>query len=64
VAVATEREYGLFINGEWTEPSAGELKELVEPATGDALELGPPLRPAAGEPLPSQTLAATREDER
>jgi acyl-CoA reductase-like NAD-dependent aldehyde dehydrogenase len=37
VAVATEREYLLFINGESTEASGGELKELVEPATGDSL---------------------------
>ena len=37
VAVATEREYLLFINGESTEPSGGELKELVEPATGEPL---------------------------
>jgi aldehyde dehydrogenase (NAD+)/betaine-aldehyde dehydrogenase len=37
VAVATEREYLLFINGESTEASGGELKELVEPATGESL---------------------------
>jgi len=37
VAVATEREYLLFINGEPTEPTGGELKELVEPATGEPL---------------------------
>jgi acyl-CoA reductase-like NAD-dependent aldehyde dehydrogenase len=37
VAVATEREYLLFINGESTEASGGELKELVEPATGEPL---------------------------
>jgi acyl-CoA reductase-like NAD-dependent aldehyde dehydrogenase len=37
VAVATEREYLLFINGESTESSGGEPKELVEPATGDPL---------------------------
>jgi acyl-CoA reductase-like NAD-dependent aldehyde dehydrogenase len=37
VAVATEREYLLFINGEQTEPSGGELKELIEPATGEPL---------------------------
>jgi aldehyde dehydrogenase (NAD+)/betaine-aldehyde dehydrogenase len=35
VAVATEREYGLFINGESTEPTAGEIRELTEPATGE-----------------------------
>jgi len=37
VAVATEREYGLFINGEQAEPSSGEIRELVEPATGEPL---------------------------
>jgi acyl-CoA reductase-like NAD-dependent aldehyde dehydrogenase len=37
VAVATEREYLLFINGEPTESSGGELKELTEPATGEPL---------------------------
>ena len=37
VAVATEREYLLFINGESTESSGGDLKELVEPATGEPL---------------------------
>jgi acyl-CoA reductase-like NAD-dependent aldehyde dehydrogenase len=37
VAVATEHEYLLFINGETTEASGGELKELIEPATGEPL---------------------------
>jgi aldehyde dehydrogenase (NAD+)/betaine-aldehyde dehydrogenase len=37
VAVATEREYGLFIGGESTEPTAGEFRDLVEPASGAAL---------------------------
>jgi acyl-CoA reductase-like NAD-dependent aldehyde dehydrogenase len=37
VAVATEREFGLFINGEFAEPSGGEIRELTEPATGEAL---------------------------
>src|SRR5213594_3742667 len=37
MAVATEREYGLFINGELVEPQSGELRDLTEPATGDAL---------------------------
>jgi aldehyde dehydrogenase (NAD+)/betaine-aldehyde dehydrogenase len=37
MAVATEREYGLFINGEPTESSTGELRDLVEPATGEPL---------------------------
>jgi aldehyde dehydrogenase (NAD+)/betaine-aldehyde dehydrogenase len=37
VAVATEREYGLFIDGELREAESGELRELVEPATGEPL---------------------------
>ena len=37
MAVATGREYGLFINGEAAEPASGELRDLVEPATGEAL---------------------------
>jgi len=37
MAVATEREYLLFINGESSESSVGEPKELTEPATGEPL---------------------------
>ncbi|HXV56579.1 MAG TPA: aldehyde dehydrogenase family protein [Gaiellaceae bacterium] len=37
MAVATEREYGLFIDGELAEPSDGEVRELAEPATGKRL---------------------------
>jgi acyl-CoA reductase-like NAD-dependent aldehyde dehydrogenase len=37
MAVATEREYGLFINGELTEAGSGEVVELFEPATGELL---------------------------
>src|SRR5919199_1639300 len=37
MAVATEREYGLFINGESVEPAGGEIRELTEPATGAPL---------------------------
>src|ERR671933_270963 len=37
MAVATEREYGLFIGGELVEPAAGEVRELREPATGEVL---------------------------
>src|ERR671937_472701 len=36
MAVAT-REYGLFINGESTEPASGGTRELSEPATGEPL---------------------------
>jgi aldehyde dehydrogenase (NAD+)/betaine-aldehyde dehydrogenase len=35
VAVATEREYGLFINGESVEPGDGEIRDLTEPASGE-----------------------------
>src|SRR2546423_7854223 len=37
MAIATEREYGLFINGESSEPESGEIRELAEPATGELL---------------------------
>jgi acyl-CoA reductase-like NAD-dependent aldehyde dehydrogenase len=37
MAVATDREYGLFINGETTEPASGELRDLAEPASGAPL---------------------------
>jgi len=37
MAVATEREYGLCINGESAEPVSGETRELSEPATGESL---------------------------
>jgi acyl-CoA reductase-like NAD-dependent aldehyde dehydrogenase len=37
MAVATDREYGLFIGGEPTEPASGEFRELTEPATGGSL---------------------------
>src|SRR3954464_4078090 len=37
MAVTTGREYGLFINGELVEPQSGEIRELTEPATGEAL---------------------------
>ncbi|HEY6606553.1 MAG TPA: hypothetical protein VIZ44_09400, partial [Gaiellaceae bacterium] len=35
--MATEREYGLFINGELVEPASGEIRELTEPASGEPL---------------------------
>jgi aldehyde dehydrogenase (NAD+)/betaine-aldehyde dehydrogenase len=37
VAVATDREYGLFIGGEMVEPVEGEIRELREPASGEPL---------------------------
>src|SRR5438128_8830269 len=37
MAVATGREYGLFINGELVEPASGEVRDLAEPATGEPL---------------------------
>jgi aldehyde dehydrogenase (NAD+)/betaine-aldehyde dehydrogenase len=37
MAVTTERDYLLFINGEAAEPSGGEVRELTEPATGEPL---------------------------
>jgi aldehyde dehydrogenase (NAD+)/betaine-aldehyde dehydrogenase len=37
VAVTTENEHGLFINGESVEAASGELRELIEPATGEPI---------------------------
>src|ERR671930_2555478 len=37
MAVATGREYGLFIGGEVVEAQSGETRELSEPATGEPL---------------------------
>src|SRR2546423_6997056 len=37
MAVATKHEHGLFIDGESTEAASGELRELVEPATGELI---------------------------
>jgi aldehyde dehydrogenase (NAD+)/betaine-aldehyde dehydrogenase len=37
MAVTTEREFGLFIDGELVEPASGEVRELAEPATGEPL---------------------------
>jgi acyl-CoA reductase-like NAD-dependent aldehyde dehydrogenase len=37
MAVATDREFLLFIGGEPTEPASGEVRDLVQPATGEPL---------------------------
>jgi acyl-CoA reductase-like NAD-dependent aldehyde dehydrogenase len=37
MAVATGREYGLFIGGELVEAASGEVRELLQPATGEPL---------------------------
>src|SRR6266567_1220675 len=37
MAVATEREYGLFIDGQLVEPVSGDVRDLTEPATGEPL---------------------------
>jgi aldehyde dehydrogenase (NAD+)/betaine-aldehyde dehydrogenase len=37
VAVATGKDYGLFIDGASVEPASGELRELREPASGEPL---------------------------
>ncbi len=36
MAVATDREYGLFIGGEVAEPASGDVRALTEPATGES----------------------------
>ncbi|HEX9270212.1 MAG TPA: type II toxin-antitoxin system prevent-host-death family antitoxin [Candidatus Limnocylindria bacterium] len=50
-------------------PRAGQADALLQsgalsPAIGDPLELGEPLPPVPGVPLPSAELAAMRRDER
>jgi prevent-host-death family protein len=50
-------------------PRASRIEQLtvsgrLVPGAGDLLELGEPLRPIAGSPLPSDVLAETRADER
>jgi aldehyde dehydrogenase (NAD+)/betaine-aldehyde dehydrogenase len=37
VAVAAGQEHWLYINGETAEPESGDVRELVEPATGEPL---------------------------
>ncbi|HEX6490421.1 MAG TPA: aldehyde dehydrogenase family protein [Gaiellaceae bacterium] len=37
MAIAAEREYGLYLNGEAVEPESGEVRQLSEPATGEPL---------------------------
>ncbi|HZD86864.1 MAG TPA: aldehyde dehydrogenase family protein [Gaiellaceae bacterium] len=37
MATTAGQEYGLFIGGEVVEPAAGQIRELHEPASGDAL---------------------------
>jgi prevent-host-death family protein len=49
-------------------PRAGGVDELaaadrLDLGNGDVLELGPPIAPAKGTPLPSETLAEIRSDE-
>jgi prevent-host-death family protein len=50
-------------------PAGGILERLaaagrMDPARGDLLELGPPLPPDPGEPLPSEILSEMRRTER
>jgi hypothetical protein len=42
MAVAPARDYGLFIDGEAAEPASGELRDLVEPASGEPLARAAP----------------------
>ena len=37
MTATAQREYGLFVNGEVVEPAGGEIREIVEPATGEPL---------------------------
>jgi acyl-CoA reductase-like NAD-dependent aldehyde dehydrogenase len=56
MAVATEREYGIFVNGESVEAQSGDVRDLSEPATGE-----PVARVAmAGEPDVDRAVEAAR----
>src|SRR3954471_3057246 len=37
MAIAADQELGLYINGESVEPASGDVRDLIEPATGAAL---------------------------
>ncbi len=41
-----------------------EAESRLSEAEGDVLDLGPPLPPAPGRPVPGEVLAKNREDER
>jgi aldehyde dehydrogenase (NAD+)/betaine-aldehyde dehydrogenase len=56
MAVATDREYGLFIGGELVEAASGEVRELREPATGESLARAA----MAGEPDVARAVEAAR----
>ncbi len=50
-------------------PPSSRIEQLrasgrIRPAKGSWRDLGPPIEPAPGAPLPSQVLAEMREDER
>ncbi len=56
MAVATEREFLLFINGEPAEPASGDIRELIEPASGQPLARAA----AGGEADVDRAVAAAR----
>ena len=58
MAIATGREYGLFINGESTEPASGEIRELSEPATGEPLARVQDTKELPAEPVASASTSA------
>src|SRR3954464_13431603 len=37
MAIAADQKLGLYINGESVEPASGDVRDLIEPATGAAL---------------------------
>jgi acyl-CoA reductase-like NAD-dependent aldehyde dehydrogenase len=57
MAVAADRDYGLFVAGEAAEPASGEVRELREPATGEPLGRAA----MAGEADVDRAVAAARE---
>src|SRR5690242_3962372 len=56
VAIATGREYGLFIDGETADSASGEARDVLEPATGEVLGRAA----LAGEPDVDRAVAAAR----
>ncbi|TMM13302.1 MAG: aldehyde dehydrogenase [Actinobacteria bacterium] len=57
MAVATGSEYPLFIDGERVEPASGDVRELIEPATGEAFARAA----MAGEADVDRAVAAARD---
>src|SRR5947199_5483789 len=58
MAVATEREFGLFIDGALVEPASGDVMQMLAPATGETVGKAA----LAGEQDVDRAVDAARED--